>query len=241
MANQGAKKRTEENARHMSNLRRLIVACNNWNMYKAMILMLIFHFSITWKHWVGLLLTSVAYFFPYQQLARMAKPSYADDGELLDDGFDMSVGGICGYLHDIIYITNFVQLASIISDKFWYTYLVVSSLYLVAHGNQSDTSILCSAFGIKAYNLERKYQHLEHINLSGSLVDFYHRAQRERWRMKRLERKGKRWRGRPQGHSLSRLEIDECFPKPSTSVENPEVAFKRTQLVQAQRFLVKTT
>jgi hypothetical protein len=28
MANQGAKKRKEENARHMANLRRLIIACN---------------------------------------------------------------------------------------------------------------------------------------------------------------------------------------------------------------------
>ncbi|XVE71710.1 hypothetical protein DITRI_Ditri10aG0173700 [Diplodiscus trichospermus] len=83
MANQGAKKRKEENTRHMANLRRLIIACN------------------------------------------MAKPSYADDGELLDGGFDMSTGGICGYLHDIIYITSFVQLTSIISDKFWYTYLVI--------------------------------------------------------------------------------------------------------------------
>ncbi|KAK8595775.1 hypothetical protein V6N12_064285 [Hibiscus sabdariffa] len=121
MANQGAKKRKEENTRHMANLRRLIIACN---VIYVLVRMLIFHSSITWKHCVGLLLTSVAYFFPYQQLAQMAKPSYAD-GELLDGGFDMSTGGICGYLHDIIYITSFVQLASIISDKFWYTYLVI--------------------------------------------------------------------------------------------------------------------
>lgn len=34
----------------------------------------------------------------------------------------------CGsYLHDVIYITSFVQLSSIISGKFWYTYLVVRS------------------------------------------------------------------------------------------------------------------
>ncbi|KAK8658410.1 hypothetical protein V6N13_036617 [Hibiscus sabdariffa] len=34
---------------------------------------------------------------------------------------------VASYLHDIIYITSFVQVTSIISDKFWYTYLVVSS------------------------------------------------------------------------------------------------------------------
>ncbi|GAV74992.1 DUF788 domain-containing protein [Cephalotus follicularis] len=122
MANQGAKKRKEENARHMANLRRLIIACN---IIYVLVRMLIFHSTFTWKHWVGLLLTSVAYLIPYQQLAAMAQPSYADEGELLDGGFDMSTGGICGYLHDVIYITSFVQIMSIISGKFWYTYLVM--------------------------------------------------------------------------------------------------------------------
>ncbi|KAF8398560.1 hypothetical protein HHK36_017491 [Tetracentron sinense] len=31
----------------------------------------------------------------------------------------------CSYLHDVIYVTSFVQLMSIISGKFWYTYLVI--------------------------------------------------------------------------------------------------------------------
>lgn len=122
MANQGAKKRKEENARHMSNLLRVIIGCN---VVYILIRMIIFRSSISWKHWVGLVVTSLAYAIPYQQLANMAKPTYSDDGELTDGGFDMSTGGVCGYLHDIIYITCFVQIASIISDKFWYTYLVI--------------------------------------------------------------------------------------------------------------------
>lgn len=60
--------------------------------------MLIFHSTFTWKHWIGLVVTSVAYLIPYQQLAKMATPSYAEDGELLDGGFDMSTGGVCGYV-----------------------------------------------------------------------------------------------------------------------------------------------
>ncbi|OMP03958.1 hypothetical protein COLO4_10074 [Corchorus olitorius] len=145
MANQGAKKRKEENTRHMANLRRLIVACN---VIYVLVRVLIFHSSFTWKHWVGLLLTSAAYFFPYQQLAQMAKPTYAHDGDLLDGGFDMSTGGICGYLHDVIYITSFVQVASIISDKFWYTYLVIPAFGayqsfgfikgFLSHGSEGD-------------------------------------------------------------------------------------------------------
>ncbi|CAN6253859.1 unnamed protein product [Urochloa humidicola] len=58
-------------------------------------------------------------------LASMAKPVYSDNGELLDGGFDLSTGGVCEYLYDVIYITVFVQLMSIISEKFWWTYLVI--------------------------------------------------------------------------------------------------------------------
>lgn len=59
--------------------------------------MLIFHSTITWKHFAGLLVTSAAYALSYKQLAQMAKPSYGDDGELLDGGYDMSTGGVCRY------------------------------------------------------------------------------------------------------------------------------------------------
>ncbi|XP_057767242.1 uncharacterized protein LOC130987656 isoform X2 [Salvia miltiorrhiza] len=122
MANQGAKKRKEENIRHMKTLLRLIIASN---VIYIVLRMGVFYSSFTWKHWLGLILTSLAYVIPYQQLDAMAKPSYTEDGELLDGGFDMSTGGICGYLHDVIYITCFVQLSSIISGKFWYIYLVI--------------------------------------------------------------------------------------------------------------------
>ncbi|KAL0334138.1 UNVERIFIED_CONTAM: hypothetical protein Sangu_1570000 [Sesamum angustifolium] len=117
MANQGAKKR-----KRRSPSLRLIIASN---AIYVVIRIGVFYSSFTWKHWAGLILTSLAYVIPYQQLAAMAKPSYTDDGELLDGGFDMSTGGICGYLHDVIYITCFVQLSSIISEKFWYIYLVI--------------------------------------------------------------------------------------------------------------------
>lgn len=73
--------------------------------------MLIFHSSFTWKHWIGLVVTSAAYLIPYQQLAQMAKPSYADDGELLDGGFDMTTGGVCRYAFLVFaYIIFLVEL-----------------------------------------------------------------------------------------------------------------------------------
>ncbi|KAH0935861.1 hypothetical protein HID58_012978, partial [Brassica napus] len=160
-----AKKRKDENARHMAKLRRIIIACNvhpspsfdplifspfsssnlqTFDVVYVIVRMVIFHSSFTWKHWIGLVVTSIGYGVPYKFLDGMAKPSVSDDGELIDGGFDMSTGGICGilimessifitsltngpcrYLHDVLYITCFVQLASIISGKFWYTYLVI--------------------------------------------------------------------------------------------------------------------
>ncbi|KMZ57847.1 Transmembrane protein-like protein [Zostera marina] len=127
MANQGAKKRRDENKKHMSKLFRIIAGCN---AIYVMVRMLFFHSTFNWLHWIGLIVTSACYFLPYQQLAKMAKPAYSDDGELIDGGYDMSTGGVCSYLHDVIYITSFVQLTSIYSGKFWYTYLVIPAFGL---------------------------------------------------------------------------------------------------------------
>lgn len=66
----------------------------------VLVRMLIFYSTFTWKHWVGLLITSVAYGVSYQQLANMAKPAYSNDGELLDGGYDMTTGGVCGYAYN---------------------------------------------------------------------------------------------------------------------------------------------
>ncbi|KMZ73397.1 Transmembrane protein-like protein [Zostera marina] len=127
MANQGAKKRRDENKKHMLKLLRIIIACN---AIYVTVRMLIFNSTFTWLHWIGLIVTSACYFLPYKQLAKMAMPAYSDDGELIDGGYDMSIGGVCGYLHDVIYITSFVQLTSIYSGKFWYIYLVIPAFGL---------------------------------------------------------------------------------------------------------------
>ncbi|KQK00710.1 transmembrane protein 208 homolog [Brachypodium distachyon] len=128
MANQGAKKIVEKNKKRMDLLWNLILASNVIYMVVRMAIM---HSSFTWKHWFGLVVTSAAYFLSYKQLASMTKPEYSesdrkeDKPELLNAGYDMSTGGISEYLEDVIYITVFVQLASIISGKFWWTYVVI--------------------------------------------------------------------------------------------------------------------
>ncbi|KAM0846187.1 hypothetical protein ACQ4PT_053355 [Festuca glaucescens] len=124
MANQGAKKIVEKNKQRMDLLWRIILGSN---IFYIVVRMAIMYSSFTWKHWFGLVVTSAAYFLSYKQLASMTKPEYSESGEkeLLSAGYDMRTGGISEYLEDVIYITVFVQLASIISGKFWWTYLVI--------------------------------------------------------------------------------------------------------------------
>ncbi|KAI8019383.1 Transmembrane protein 208 [Camellia lanceoleosa] len=121
MANQGAEKRKEENSRRLKNLLRFIIFCN---VFYLVVRAGIFHSTFKWKHWFGFMLTFFAYVIPYQQLAMIAKPRYSESGELEHGGFDLTADGLCGYLRDLLYITGFVQLTTIISDKFWYIYLL---------------------------------------------------------------------------------------------------------------------
>lgn len=123
MANKGAKKRKEENEKHIAFLRNLILISNT--LYVVLRFGLRFG-SLRWFHGGMFCFTSAIYKLVYDQLAGMAKPEIdAATGEILDGGFDMSTGGLCSYMHDLLYITSFLQVASILSDKFWWLYLVI--------------------------------------------------------------------------------------------------------------------
>ena len=90
----------------------LFTVCNLFvQVIYILVRMLIFHSSFTWKHWVGLIVTSAAYFIPYNQLAKMADPTYGDDGELLDGGFDMRTGGICGYVLCLLNVCHYMSVS----------------------------------------------------------------------------------------------------------------------------------
>lgn len=127
MANQGAKKRKEENEKHLKMLQKVIGGAN----VIFILFRLMFRFSSSsWRHWSSLVFTSAIYSTLYDQIRRMAIPSYDESGDLLDGGYDLSMGGLCGYLHDIIYVTAFVQSTSIISDYFWWLYLSIPGFAL---------------------------------------------------------------------------------------------------------------
>ena len=52
--------------------------------------------SFGWRMWVALALTSTAYKLCYDQIRGMALPSYDENGELIDGGYDLNMGGLNG-------------------------------------------------------------------------------------------------------------------------------------------------
>ena len=43
----------------------------------------------------------------------------------MDGGADLSLGGMCSYYHDLIYLAAIVQLASVVTDRIWWSFLLV--------------------------------------------------------------------------------------------------------------------
>mmetsp|Transcript_6392 Transcript_6392/g.39879 ORF Transcript_6392/g.39879 Transcript_6392/m.39879 type:complete len:175 (-) Transcript_6392:1040-1564(-) len=122
MAGAGAKRRRTENAKRLKALRVALVLSSV--VYVGLRLGW-FHNTAGWKHYLGYLITSAISALCYRSISSMAKPTYGPNGELLDGGADLSMGGTLEYLHDVLYITVFVHTASIVTDWFWLAYLVI--------------------------------------------------------------------------------------------------------------------
>ncbi|ORX56435.1 hypothetical protein DM01DRAFT_265855 [Hesseltinella vesiculosa] len=59
-------------------------------------------------------------------LRSSSTPTYAADGSLRSSGEDLNAEGLTAYCFDVIYITWFVAITTaIVSEKFWYTYLLI--------------------------------------------------------------------------------------------------------------------
>eukprot|EP00899_Mesostigma_viride_P019991 jgi/Mesvir1/27994/Mv20192-RA.1 len=122
MANQSAKKRIAENKKHLQKLAVFIIAAN---AVYFVLRLLVFGASTSWWHWVALAVCGAAYHFCYSGIRYMAEPAYDEQGALIDGGSDLNMGGLLEYYHDIIYILGGVQIASVVSDKFWLLALVI--------------------------------------------------------------------------------------------------------------------
>lgn len=81
--------------------------------------------KLLWVAWLATLVVAAA---AYRMIASSLAPAYGPSGELLYSGQDLKVGGVMSYLHDVIYITLFVQLAGCVTDYAWLAFLLVRSL-----------------------------------------------------------------------------------------------------------------
>lgn len=119
MANAAAKKRLAANAVYMQNLQRLVAGANSLYIvgrlfFEGTDLLWSFHFLFT------LLLTSLFYYAAYWWIERTARASYDANGELVDGGGDLSVGGQTELAFDVVYLTAATQFAALYSDQaFW--------------------------------------------------------------------------------------------------------------------------
>eukprot|EP00955_Chlamydomonas_euryale_P074577 362070-Chlamydomonas_euryale.AAC.21 len=109
MAGAGAKKRHEENRKHISVLR-LWLASGILSF--LLVRMVYMGGSSSTTLWVAFFATSLVAYVCYRGIAALAAPTYGPRGELLDGGADMAMKGFCGHYHDLLYITVIVQASS---------------------------------------------------------------------------------------------------------------------------------
>ena len=77
-------------------------------------------------------------------MCRAPEPTHSETGELEDGGADLNMGGLCTYYHDLIYLSAFVQLAAIFTDRAWLSYGVVRARAL-CYSKYLDALCPCQA------------------------------------------------------------------------------------------------
>lgn len=121
MANSSTKKLIKSNATRLSRLRTLLIVSPA--VYLAYLVFRAPHF--TPFHITILCISLLFQWLPYYFLWAAARPRYYDDGHLQYGGEDISQAGVLEYAHDLIYLSSFVQVASILTKWAFLIVLVV--------------------------------------------------------------------------------------------------------------------
>ncbi|PNH09059.1 Transmembrane protein 208 [Tetrabaena socialis] len=106
MAKQGPKKQVEENKKRLRNLRYAIAV--GIAIYVLIRLLLRQGFRSQW-HVLGAFATIIPEVFCYSAIAKYAEAEYNEGGEVVYGGADLSMGGMCAYWHDALFVVIFVQ------------------------------------------------------------------------------------------------------------------------------------
>lgn len=127
MANQGAKKRVEENAKRLSFLFQVILMAT---VIHCGVRLGVKRSSATWINYTAAAGSVAAQTFAYGVMKNAAAPTYGANGELIHAGADLKMGGIMEYCTDLILIVAVLQILTSISDWLWLLILVVPAFGL---------------------------------------------------------------------------------------------------------------
>eukprot|EP00177_Eucheuma_denticulatum_P004564 GFKZ01008306.1.p1 GENE.GFKZ01008306.1~~GFKZ01008306.1.p1 ORF type:complete len:176 (+),score=14.43 GFKZ01008306.1:187-714(+) len=126
MANSSSKKLIKSNATRLSRLRILLVISPG--LFLTYFFFRTPHF--TPFHITILCISLLFQWLPYYFLWAAARPRYYDDGHLQYGGEDISQPGVLEYAHDLIYLSSFVQITSILT-KWAFLIILVVPVYAV--------------------------------------------------------------------------------------------------------------
>ncbi|KAJ1894928.1 hypothetical protein LPJ66_004888 [Kickxella alabastrina] len=122
MANQSAKRITQENAARLAILSKLLLGINGFYLFVRIILQ---YKSLTWSEAIMYLGSVALEVFLYTNLQHVSRPRYDPGGVLIDSGTDLSQPGLVSYMFDYIYISWFVHLLSLATRWAWFLYLTI--------------------------------------------------------------------------------------------------------------------
>ncbi|KAK5874263.1 hypothetical protein PBY51_019228 [Eleginops maclovinus] len=116
----GKKQIYEENEETLRFYNRVILGANA--IYAAVNLVA---FSSSFGTWLLLGFALAVYLGSYRSMYSMARPTFSEDGGLLDGGIDLNMEqGMAEHLKDVILLTAIVQVLSTLSSYFWYLWLL---------------------------------------------------------------------------------------------------------------------
>ncbi|XP_014209681.1 transmembrane protein 208 [Copidosoma floridanum] len=119
-ATRGAKQIVEENASTLQFYRYMI-----FGAFVTYLVIMSILFEFTTKTTLLTSLAGMVFTASYQFMSYMARAKYMESGQLLDSGVDLNMeGGIAEHVKDLIILTSGVLVLSLISNYFWFLWLL---------------------------------------------------------------------------------------------------------------------
>ncbi|XP_076622559.1 transmembrane protein 208 [Colletes latitarsis] len=120
VATKGAKQIVEDNRTTLSFYRNMILGA--FGIYSTI---MIFFFKFTILSITLTIFSGIVYIGSYQFMKYIAQATYSESGVLSDSGIDLNMeGGIAEHVKDLIILTSGVQVLSLISNYFWWLWLL---------------------------------------------------------------------------------------------------------------------